>query len=142
MIYCDTSILIAALTPEAQSGAVQDWLGQADGLCISGWVVTEFASALAIKLRRGDIALAERDVIAAQWLRFRRNHLQVEPVRQGAFAVAAQLCGDAGSGLRAADALHLAIALQGQHRFATLDRVQAAAALQQGLQLVGPAIPA
>lgn len=140
MIYCDTSILIAALTPEAQSGAVQDWLGQADGLCISGWVVTEFASALAIKLRRGDLSPAERDAVLAQWLRLRRNHLHVEPVRQGAFALAAQLCGDAASGLRAGDALHLAVAVQGQHGFATLDRVQAEAARAQGLVLAGPGL--
>ena len=37
MIYCDTSLLVAALTPEARTAEMREWLGarSAGELCIS-----------------------------------------------------------------------------------------------------------
>jgi hypothetical protein len=47
MLYLDTSVLVAALTNEAETEAIQRWLGQQTGdeLAISDWVVTELSSA-------------------------------------------------------------------------------------------------
>ena len=49
----DTSPLVAALTREASTRHVQAWLEShgSEELLISDWVVTEFSSALSIKMR-------------------------------------------------------------------------------------------
>lgn len=62
MLYLDTSLLVAALTNEAETARMQSWLGeqQEDNLAISDWVATEFSSALSIKLRTGRLGMSDR----------------------------------------------------------------------------------
>ena len=62
MLYLDTSLLVCALTNEADTEAVQSWLTRQDvaELAISDWVATEFSSALSIKLRRGQLGAEHR----------------------------------------------------------------------------------
>ena len=61
MIYLDTSVLIAALYPENHSRIILLWLERNnDQLAISDWTVTEFSSAIAIKMRRGQITKEQR----------------------------------------------------------------------------------
>jgi uncharacterized protein len=62
MLYLDTSLLVAALTNEPETGRMQTWLGQQplEDLAISDWVATEFSSALSIKLRSGQIGADDR----------------------------------------------------------------------------------
>jgi predicted nucleic acid-binding protein len=60
MVYLDTSVIVAALLNEAATSRIQDWLAaqEAGSTAISDWVVTEFSSALAVKLRTGQIEAA------------------------------------------------------------------------------------
>jgi predicted nucleic acid-binding protein len=67
MIYCDTSLLIAALTPEASSDTVLAWQSSSTrgSLCISPWCLAEVASALSIKVRSGHLSSEQRDRVNA-----------------------------------------------------------------------------
>lgn len=138
MIYCDTSILVTALTVEDRSAQVQAWLTiqNAGELCISRWVVSEFSSALSLKLRRGEMPVDERARILSNWHALRQDHLAMLPVSEDAFDLAARFCDRHESGLRAGDALHLAIASLGGHLLATLDQAMANAAVQIGVGVV------
>ena len=138
MFYCDTSLLVTALTVEDRSAQVQAWLAiQNEGdLCISLWVVTEFSSALSLKLRRGEMPVDERARIISNWHALRQDHLATLPVPEEAFDLAARFCDRHESGLRAGDALHLAVASLGGHSLATLDRTMAEAAVAVGVGVV------
>jgi hypothetical protein len=65
MRYLDTSILVAALTREPRTGDMQAWLASqaADTLCISEWVITEFSSALSMKIRMDLLTPNERATV-------------------------------------------------------------------------------
>lgn len=112
MTYVDTSALVALFTGESRGEALLRWLARHPKVeyCISDWVVTEFASALAIKMRRGDI---DDEAVAQVWLAFDDacdTLLKVERVQSEDFGQAAALCLQPATGLRSGDSLHLAIA--------------------------------
>ncbi|MBI4987542.1 MAG: type II toxin-antitoxin system VapC family toxin [Rhodocyclales bacterium] len=137
MVYVDTSVLVALLLKEPRSNDVARWYAASqDDLVSAMWCVTEFASALSIKRRTGQIDEPEAQ---AAWQHFERlcaNDLQLIPVEPVTFHRAAVLTLDAGSGLRAGDALHLAVALDARAKgMATLDEVLARNARQLKLKL-------
>ena len=138
MIYCDTSLLVTALTVEDRSAQAQAWLTTRNegDLCISPWVVSEFSSALAIKLRSGAVPVAERARILSNWHVLQQDHLAMVAVPETAFALAAHFCDRYESKLRAGAALHLAVASLGGHALATLDRTMAEAASAVGVAVV------
>lgn len=56
MIYVDTSVLVALCTNEPKSEAISHWYRLCrDELVSAVWCVTEFASALGIKQRSGQM---------------------------------------------------------------------------------------
>ena len=140
MVYVDTSIAIALFVPEARTADVKAWFAaNADPLVAADWIVTEFASALSIKERWGDVAPAETDAVWRAFTAFCGTGLRLAPVTRAAFAAAADLVRDASSGLRAGDALHLAVAREiGAAAIATADATLAANAEAKGLATVIP----
>ncbi|MBW8785221.1 MAG: type II toxin-antitoxin system VapC family toxin [Novosphingobium sp.] len=135
MIYCDTSLLVASLLPEAETERVLTWKSRqsAEPLAVSGWTVTEVSSALSLKVRSGAISLENRTEVLNLWHRLLEQNLVVVPVAAAAFELAATFTDQVELGLRAGDALHLAVASLGGYSVATLDRGMADAAIAFGL---------
>jgi predicted nucleic acid-binding protein len=124
MLYLDTSLLIAALTNEAETERMQHWLGQQreGDLAVSDWVATEFSSALSIKLRIGQIMTGDRAEALAMFTRLATDSFIVMPVSRLQFRTAARFADQHVLGLRAGDALHLAICADHGATLCTLDR--------------------
>lgn len=132
--YLDTSLLVPLYVQEARTADAQDWLAGLGGnpLVVSPWCMTEFASALSLKSRRGELAQADHARAEAGFRRFVEGRAQVVAVVANDFYHAAELCA-AGTGLRAGDALHLAIAERLGLIVCTLDRGMWTAAQTLGL---------
>ncbi|MBB4632784.1 hypothetical protein GGQ98_002411 [Sphingosinicella soli] len=125
-------MVIAALTPEASSAKVHDWLSGREELSISAWVRTEVSSAFAIQLRTGRLSLEQRADALTVFNRLVDESLVIEPVEARHFEIAARFVDQHELGLRAGDALHLAIASQRGLVLATLDQKLAEAGPKLG----------
>ena len=117
MLYVDTSVLVALCTHEAKTAAAGDWYANCtEELISAAWCVTEFASALGIKQRTGQMTA---DQAQTAWMQFERicaNDLELLPVDTSLFHSAALLTLDPQAGLRAGDSLHLACAMRAKAR--------------------------
>jgi predicted nucleic acid-binding protein len=124
MLYLGTSLLVAALTNETETQRMQNWLGrqEVDELAISDWAATEFSSALSIKLRTGQIGAAHRADALALFTRLGTDNLTLVAVSRLQLRTAARFADQYELGLRAGDALHLAICADHGATLCTLDR--------------------
>lgn len=133
-VYLDTSIVVASLTPEEATPRVTEWLRQdpVRVFAISAWVRTEVSAALSIKIRDRRIDERMRSNALAVFNRFAEDTYRMVPVQPGCFELAARLADSHETGLRAGDALHLAIASLNRLPLCTLDRRLAGAGLKLG----------
>ena len=136
ILYLDTSLLVAALTRESETARVQEWLGkQAPGsLAISEWVITEFSSALALKLRTKQLGPPHRADALAVFARLMAENFTILPVSGSQFRTAARFVDHHALGLRAGDALHLAVCVDHGAALCTLDRRLGKAASALGVK--------
>lgn len=135
MFYLDASAAVAAITEETHSERIWLWLDKqaTASILVSGWVATEVSSVLSIKVRIGSLTLAQRVAAMESWRQLCEASLGEVVVLPEAFETAARFCDRPDLGLRAGDALHLAIASAANLSLITLDTRMAEAALQLGI---------
>lgn len=124
ILYLDTSVLVAALTHKAQTARMLRWLDDQDPelLAISHWVTTEFSSAFSLKLRSGQIETQHRTDALAMFTTISAGTFTRLPISGTQFGTAARFADQHALGLRAGDALHLAICADHGATLCTLDR--------------------
>jgi len=134
IFYLDTSVVVAALTKETGSDRIDDWLSsQRSEVAISAWVKVEVSSALAIKLRTGQISTEDRAAALTLFTRIAGESLGLLDISGIDFQMAARYADQHTLGLRAADALHLAICSRHGATLCTRDKRLGRAATALGL---------
>jgi uncharacterized protein len=127
MIYLDTSVAVSLLVSEPKTANVKTWFVALSGIAVSSdWLISEFSSAIAIKQRARELSESDARSIRKEFRNLMEGGLRILPVSRTAFHKAAELSIQHKNGLRAGDALHLAVALEiGAKSIATLDSVMA-----------------
>jgi uncharacterized protein len=138
MVYLDTSAAVPLFVREPASDRLAAWFAGCDEPLVSAdWIVTEFASALSMKERRGEVTAEHASAAWSEFEFFCGSGLRLVPVSRSAFREAARMVRDAASGLRAADSLHLAVAIEiAVSSMATADANLEANARNNGLTTV------
>jgi len=128
------------MTQEASTAGIQNWLkGQMqNNPVISDWVIAEFSAALSVKLRRGDITPGDRAGALGKFTELTEGSIEIFAVSSAHFRMAAQFADQYAIGLRAADALHLAICASHGATLCTLDQRLLAAGPAFGVQTLAP----
>ena len=135
MIYLDTSVVVALLTPEDRSPQALDWFAQCrEPLISSDWLITETHSALGLKQRHYGLSPEFSQAAGEQFERLLQSGVELRSLERDRFRQAAELLRDPALGLRAGDALHLAVALHSHcTQLASFDRQMLTAAAVLGM---------
>ena len=112
MIYFDTSFLAPLVLPEATSDAIAEYVRglPADQFTVSHWTQVEFSSLIAREVRMGGLDAEAAAQADARFETMVDESFAVILPNADDFNLAKEYLGHYETGLRAGDALHLAIA--------------------------------
>jgi uncharacterized protein len=138
--YLDSSILVSLIVRDKHSDVARSWFNQSDApVQISHFAKVEFASAVSLQMRRGDISLAQ----AQRYLHIFDNWLLANAsafnIMSEDFREAEKFVRRFELKLRGPDALHIATCARLKAHLITFDQTQAAAARTLGLTVEMPA---
>jgi predicted nucleic acid-binding protein len=138
VVYVDTSVIVPLLTTEPKTGAVTAWFAKLEETpTCADWLLTEFHSALSIKIRTGQINEVDAKRVRKEFEILADGGLRIVPVSRDAFRHAAKIVQQHEHGLRSGDSLHLAVALELEvSQMATLDSTLAANAKRNGIKQI------
>ena len=135
MHYLDTSVLVAYYCPEPLSKAAQRAIRRARAPTISPLVEVELCSAVAAKVRTGELDKAAGTQIIATFQQHVAEGLyQVVPIAAAEYALARNWLGQFATALRALDSLHLAAAFNNGLTVLTADKALARAGKRLGVK--------
>ena len=124
MLYLDSAVLVALHCEEVTTPAVRRWIvKQREPLAMSDWVLTECVSAFGLKVRRNELSAADAHLAIQSIEQLVEESIEVLPITAMHYRQARQWLQQFKLGLRAADALHLAVAHQADCRLATYDKI-------------------
>ncbi|MDE0392914.1 MAG: type II toxin-antitoxin system VapC family toxin [Rhodospirillales bacterium] len=126
MLYFDTSFLVPLILPEATSEPIAAFFGglPADDLAVSHWTRVEFASLLAREVRMGNLDAAAARMAGSRFEAMIDESFVVLLPSRDDFDRAREWLTHFETGLRAGDALHLAVASnRGANAIYSLDKL-------------------
>lgn len=133
--YADTCVLLSLFFRDSGTAAALAWLEAcgARPITTSHWALAEFIGAAGIMARRGELSPELHREGIARFRRFSAKRLTLEAPAAPDFERAAIWLENYPSGLRAADAVHLAICARLGTILSTTDECLAAAGERLGL---------
>ncbi len=135
MIYADTSVTVPIYCPEPVSAKAQRYLSLHGPLAISPLVRVEFASALARRVRLGELSTADAARIRSMFnVQIGEGIYQQLMIEAEHYDHAEQVLAQSDCPLRSLDALHLAIAACAGLQVITADKPMALAAKTLGVK--------
>ena len=140
MLYFDTSFLAPLILAEATSEKIERLMSRlpAGELAVSHWTRVEFSSLLAREVRMGGLAAEAARQADAQFEAMVAESFVVWPPVAADFEMAKQHLARFETGMRAGDALHLAIAANNKaEKVYSLDKGMAKAGKMLGLRMGG-----
>lgn len=139
MLYLDTATVLSLFVREAMSESVGKWIAShRQPLAFSDWGLTECASALGIRLRRGELDADTAKPVIRAMTTFANESCEFIACASRQQKDAQALPARFDVPLRAVDALHLAISQQAQAILVTCDKQLLAAAIGVGVKARDP----
>jgi uncharacterized protein len=141
VIYLDTSVVVPLFVREMATPRVLAWRNalissQDDELAVSSWTICEFTSAMGIKVRNRDISSEKAEAARALLESAFLPKIKMVEAIPTDLRLAEVMLREFSLGLRAGDALHLAIASRCEAReFVSLDRTLCKVAEVVGLRV-------
>ncbi|MDD5329968.1 MAG: type II toxin-antitoxin system VapC family toxin [Sulfuricella sp.] len=137
MRYFDTSVLVAYLVNEAHSAKAEAALTSVPGRerIISDWGRVELVSALGVKVRTQQLSQTDATTALSRFERIADRYFTVCPIVGADYLRAQTLLNSFDLGLRAGDALHIAIAERCNAALCCLDKRMAEAANHFGIEV-------
>jgi predicted nucleic acid-binding protein len=136
-------VLVSALTDEVHSAETDRWFAarHEERFFTSDWVITEFSSALSIKMRVGKLTTEGRIVVLDAFSSILSRSFEIWRLSQRHFRIATTFANRHELVLRGGDALHLALCQTHGVAICTLDRRMRDAAIALGIAAISPTPP-